>query len=71
MKTIYTMFNKTKELELEIYRDGSCINATDYEDTLWIERPEDWYAFMSDKYKGKNIRVIRRDKWVRAKEING
>lgn len=70
MKTIYTTLGKTKELELLIYRDGSPVpNATEYEETLWIEKPEDWYAFMNDKYKGKNVRVIRRDKWVRAKEI--
>jgi hypothetical protein len=70
MKTTYTMFGKTKELELEVYRNGSLVpNVTEHQDTLWIERPEDWYAFENRRYKGKNVRVIQRDKWVRAKEI--
>jgi hypothetical protein len=32
----------------------------EWDEDLWVERPEDWYALMSESLKYKRVRVIDR-----------
>ena len=64
----YTSFRKTKLVPVVVYVDAK---LKDYEphwdEELWIERGEDWYAF--DCMKGKRVRVITREAWIKAKTV--
>lgn len=68
--TVYKAFGQTKKLPLVVYYKNQPIESMWYTETLWVERPEDWYALMSDKLKNQRVRVIDRDIWLKAKEIN-
>jgi len=61
----YTAFGKTLEVKVEIYVNGVYVDDNpQWDEELWIERGEDWYAFES--MKGKRVRVIKREEWLRA-----
>lgn len=63
----YTIFDKTADTKVEIYVDGIYIDDTPkWDKDLWVERGEDWYAFMNTDFKGKRVRVIKREEWLRA-----
>jgi hypothetical protein len=66
MKSPYTIFGETKMVEVVVYKDGKRINETTWETELWVERGEDYYAMMSPQLKGKNIRIIDRELWLRS-----
>lgn len=62
-------FGKTKILPVKVYVDGKYADDNpEWDETLWVERGEDWYAFENKKLKGKRVRVIERNVWVRAVE---
>jgi hypothetical protein len=67
MKAPYTIFNETRMVEVQVYRDGHKIAGTEWDKELWIERGEDWYAMQSPQLRGKRVRVIMREQWLRAK----
>lgn len=67
MKAPYTIFNETKMIKVEVYVNGNKTDDLIWDDTLWIERGEDWYAMMSSQLKNKRIRVIKREDWLRIK----
>lgn len=65
----YTAFGKTKIVPVKVYIDGKYVDGKEeWDETLWVERGEDWYAFENKKLKGKRVRVIERNIWVRAVE---
>ena len=66
MITEYTIFGKTKKVKSEVHYKGKPINSDTWEETLWTERPEDFYALLSPQLKNKKTRVIRREDWVRG-----
>ncbi len=69
MKAPYTIFNETRMVEVEVYVDGWKTEDTTWQRDLWIERGEDWYEMMGPDMKGKKVRVIRREDWLRSKLI--
>lgn len=69
MKTPYTKFKETRMIEVEVYKNGNKTEDTTWEDTLWIERGEDWYALGSPQLKNKRVLVVSREKWLRGKLV--
>lgn len=67
--TEYTTFGKTKLVPLKIVLGKYASPGEGYEDTLWVERGEDWYAMLSPQYNNKRVRIIERDVWLRSKTI--
>jgi hypothetical protein len=65
MNTEHTIFGRTAKVPLVVYLQNKKINSDCWDETLWIERGEDWYALMSSKLKNKKVRVIERDIWIR------
>ena len=72
MRAPYSKFGETR-----LVRVTTCSQRNGYvdhppkekwDDTLWIERPEDEYALMSDWAKGRVIRLVSRQDWLNAKE---
>ena len=70
MKAPYKAFGQTRLVEVEVYTnaDGK-IEETEWDDELWIERGEDWYAMMSSQLRNKRVRIIRREEWLKSKVI--
>jgi long-subunit acyl-CoA synthetase (AMP-forming) len=68
MKVPYTIFDETKDIELVTYTNGKEDSPpkTTWDDELWIERGEDWYALEYYRRKGKTVRVITREDWLRT-----
>lgn len=69
MKAPYTIFNETKLVEVEVYKNGYKTEDITWEEELWVERGEDWYALGSSQLKNKRVRVIRREEWLRGKKL--
>lgn len=65
MNTEYTIFNRTATIPLVVYLQNKKIDSDSWDETLWVERGEDWYALMSDRLKNKKVRVIERDIWIK------
>lgn len=64
----FVMGNEIRLVPVTVYVDGVRVNGRDYEQRLWIEDSSGWYEFMTDKYKGKRVRVVTRAQWL-ASEI--
>lgn len=63
----YSIFGKIADVKVEIYVDANYIDdIPKWDKELWVERGEDWYAFANTDFKGKRVRVIKRDEWLRA-----
>jgi len=63
----YSMFGKTKMVPVRVYVDAIFVDSTpEWDEELWVERGEDWYAVAC--MKGKRVRVVTREDWIRAKE---
>lgn len=64
MKAYYEMFGKKKLLPVIVYLGGHQVDPEDgWEETLWIERNEDWYALMSQTLKAKRVRIMTKQEW--------
>jgi len=68
-KTTYTAFGETRELPLVVYRSGKLSDDLEWQETLWIERNEDWYALLSSQLRDKTVRIIERGAWLRGKRV--
>jgi hypothetical protein len=67
MKAPYTMFGITKMVPVEVFNNkGRLPEETSWDEELWIERGEDWYALGSPQLVNKKVRVITRDAWLQA-----
>ena len=67
MKAPFTIFGKTRMVETVVYLNNIRLNSClEWDEDLWVERHEDWYALMSDNLKYKRVRVIERDKWLKG-----
>jgi hypothetical protein len=71
MKSPHTEFNQTRMVETEVYMNAAKIDSDKWEDTIWIERDEDWYMFESKQYRDKLVRVVTRENWLKSKQITG
>lgn len=65
----YTIFGKTKEVPIRVHLNGKDIDSDTWDDELWIERGEDWYALMSSDLKHKKVRIIERNIWLKCKDF--
>jgi hypothetical protein len=69
MKTApYTIFGKTKQVPIKVVQNNETIETDEWDEELWIEIGEDWYALESPQLKGKRVRIIERDTWLRCRE---
>lgn len=63
----YTIFNETKSIPVKVwYKDKIDPNLTEWDETLWVERGEDWYALMSSSLRDKRVRIVERDIWIKT-----
>ena len=63
----YTMFGVTKELPIQVvYQNKPVENPESWDEELWVERPEDYYALQSPQLVNKRVRVVRREDWIWA-----
>lgn len=63
MKLKYKAFGKTKLVEVSSHNNAT---LEDYDEVLWIERGEDYYALMSSQFKNKKVLIVKREDWLRA-----
>ena len=67
MKAPYTEFGQTRLLPIVVYLNGKQLKeVSEWDENLWVERPEDWYALMCDDLKYKRVRIIERDEWLKG-----
>lgn len=66
----FTMFGKTRKVPHRTFTNGKEDNPPKpkWDDTLWIERGEDWYALNS--YGKKTILVVNRQDFIDAEWID-
>lgn len=70
MNAPYTAFGKTKNVPVVVWKDLKPVPlAEKWDTTLWIERGEDWYALEAPGYRGKAVRIIERNAWLRATPV--
>lgn len=58
MNAPHTESGKTKLVPVKIWHNGKEIESKDWDEVLWIERGEDWYA-LSNSRMMKNIIGMR------------
>lgn len=63
MKLNYKAFGQTKLVGVSAHNSAT---PEDYDEVLWIERGEDYYALMSPQLKHKKVLLVRREDWLRA-----
>ena len=67
MKAPSTQFGKTRMLPVVVYLNGKQLKEVfEWDEELWVERSEDWYALMCDALKYKRVRIIERNKWLKG-----
>jgi hypothetical protein len=69
MKAPYTIFGKTKNVPVVVWQGNKPTELTEWDEELWVERGEDWYALMSRELVHKRVRIIERSAWLASKEI--
>ena len=68
MKAPHTEFGETRILPVVVYLNNRQLKEVfEWDEELWVERPEDWYALMSEGLKYKRVRVIERNEWLKGK----
>ena len=67
MKLKYKAFGKTKLVRVSAYNNAT---PEDYDEVLWIERGEDYYALMSSQLKHKKVLIVKREDWLHAPECD-
>lgn len=68
-KAPYTDFGKTYDVPVIVmHNDVFLENPTEWDETLWVERGEDWYALQSPQLKGLRVRIVSRDAWMKARQ---
>jgi hypothetical protein len=65
MKAEYTIFGETKLIPLVVRHKGEEIQSKEWDETLWIERGEDWYALSSPQLRDKRVRIVERSVWLK------
>ena len=66
MRIIVTLFNTTKEVEVVLH---NMEESDTYDEILWVERVEDWYALLSYQLKDKKVAVITKSNWMKGDEV--
>lgn len=68
MKAPYTSpWGETKIVPVVIHGFHGIISGeTTWDEELWVERDEDWYALQSPQLRNKKVRVVTREEWLKA-----
>lgn len=67
MKAPYKKFGQTRTLPVVVYLNNKQLKEIfEWDEEIWVERPEDWYALMSESLKYKRVRVIDRNEWLKG-----
>ena len=67
---MYSAFGKVKNIPVVLFKNNQIVQKNvQWDETLWIERDEDYYALMSDTYKNKIVRIVTRESWFQSEEI--
>lgn len=69
MKKEHKEFGETRMVEVKVYINGKETKEITWDETLWIERGEDWYGLSSPELKDKKVRVIEREEWLKSKVV--
>jgi len=69
-KVEYTNFGKTKLVPHVTYTGGEVDNPPKdkWDDELWIEREEDWYALSHYSRNNKTVLIVKRNDFIAAEE---
>jgi len=67
MNAPFTIFGQTRYVPVKVYVNQKLTDLTEWDDTLWVERGEDWYGLMNSKTK--RFRVVTREEWLRSKPV--
>lgn len=70
MKAPYNIFGKCKLVEIKVWFNNKEIESDIWDEELWVERGEDWYALSSSGLKNKKVRIIERDIWLNSENCN-
>ena len=66
-KSPYTAFGETRNVPLKVWYQGKIDpNLTEWDEVIWVERGEDWYALSNSSLNDKRVRIVERDEWLRA-----
>lgn len=66
----FSKFGRILDVAYTTYRNGR--PAPDAEvppggPVLWVEGNDDFYALMAPEYQGKDVAVVRREDWLKAR----
>lgn len=64
----YTIFGKTKQVPIKVYKNNKLTDSDTWDEELWIEVSTDWYALGCSDFMNKKIRIIEREIWLRCKD---
>lgn len=62
----YTIFNETRNVRVFVWCKDQQADLEEWDEELWVERGEDWYALMSPQLRDKRVRIIERAEWLRS-----
>lgn len=68
----YEFFGQVRMVPVHVWQE--CFEVKDpeagWDDELWVERGEDWYALMSDQLRPRRVRVVTREDWLRSRPVS-
>ena len=65
----YTQFGKTRNVLVLVYLNNKIIESDTWDLEMWIENGTDMYGLMSTQLKNKKVRIIKREDWIRSREV--
>lgn len=70
-RTPYTKFGETRLVPWRVYRaDDQSRDHDAYDETLWVETSEDYYALLSLEWRHKRVLLVKRRDWLKAPRID-
>ena len=70
VKKPYRLHNENRLVPVKVMINGEYTEDNEWDETLWIERGEDWYALANSFYENKRIRIVDRELFLRSEIIN-
>lgn len=68
----YEFFGQVRMVPVRVWRDLAEVPDPEvgWDDELWVERGEDWYALMSDQLCPRRVRVVTREDWLKSRPVS-